>query len=192
MQSQYRSQIKKLEKQDGIDGFSIFTTHVFDTLNIDEFVDHTTGITIINEKDGKSSDIINEDILMPSFTIAEMVKDTLFLSVGGPFFPRITHQLHNGTISSFYEEYYKHDSILRLDLFTPKVSTLNIPITTTQFTVSTNAFKRGKVIYGSVKFETASYYSDAYDFKNGYVKKRLRGQYVFKVRVRKNSTLTFR
>lgn len=192
MRSDFRSHVNNLERKDKTRGFSIFTTYVIDTLNMNELIIDENKIKFSIERDGKRIDLtpatdIEENILTRALTIAQLHKDTLVISVGIPFFPIISHSISGTSVTSSYEEYYEGDSVLRLNLNTAKVSALNIPITTTRFSISTVDFSSSKPIYGLVEFETQPYYMDSNDFKSGYLKQKLKGRYVFKVRVRKES-----
>jgi hypothetical protein len=57
---------------------------------------------------------------------------------------------------------------------------LTIPAETIKFILSDDKFATDKTIFGYVEIVTNLYYEDAYFFKNGYIKKRLRYKYYFK------------
>ena len=191
MKSSYRQKVTQLEEKEPFIGISIFTTYQVDTLNRQDIINYGIDVTIedINSSPNKREEKeIDENIYIPIFSEAKLVNDTLQLEVGRPFPPIINHHVYLRQITSYYEEYYKFDSVLRLDLKDAKVSKLSIPIKTKKFLVNTSTFKVGQVIYGQVEFETVPYYYDTFGFTNSYIKKRLHCVYLFKVRVKKNST----
>lgn len=191
MKSSYQHKVTKLEKKEPFTGISIFTTYQVDTLNKQDIINYGIDVTIenINPSHSKRAEKeINENIFIPIFSGAKLVNDNLQLAVGGPFPPIINHIVYLREVTSYYEEYYKYDSVLRLDLKHAKVSKLSVPIKTKKFLMSTTTYKSGQIIYGQVEFETVPYYHDSFGFKNNYIKKRLRCVYLFKVRVKKNST----
>jgi hypothetical protein len=187
----YQQNIAQLEKKEPFIGISVFTFYQVDTLNKKDFIKNENDVTVedINPTHNKKRlSAIDENIYIPVFSVAELINDTLHLAVGIPFQPTIKHTVYLGKVTSAYEEYYKYDSVLRLDLKDTKVSKLSIPIETKKFLINTSSYKAGQLIYGQVEFETAPYYYDTFGFKNNYIKKRLRCIYLFKVRVKKNST----
>ena len=190
MKSSYQRKVTQLEKKEPFFGISIFTAYQVDTLNRQDIINYGNDITIesINPSPSKRAEKeINENIFVPIFSGAKLVNDTLQLAVGEPFPPIIHHNVYLREVTSYYEEYYKYDSVLRLDLKHAKVSKLSVPIDIKKFLISTTTFKSGQIIYGQVEFETAPYYHDSFGFKNNYIKKRLRCIYLFKVRVKKKS-----
>ena len=192
MEPSYQEKVKELEIKDSLFGFSIFTTYLIDTLNKEDIIYHEGTINIeYRNSNSDTSEIaerkVEESTLIPVFTTAELINDTLNLSVGIPFYPIIRHKVFRNQEISVYEEYFKYDSILRLNLKDSKVSQLYIPIKIKKFLVNSSSFIPGQIIYGQVEFETIPYYSDDSWFKNNFIKKRLRATYLFKVRVNKNS-----
>jgi hypothetical protein len=191
MDSSYQQKVTQLENDEPFIGISIFTTYQTDTLNRQDVINYGNDITIedvIPNLDNIKESVIDENIYTPVFSRAELIKDTLYLSIGGPLSPNIKHKIHLRQVISQYDESYKYDSVLRLDLTDTKVSKLSIPIKTKKFLISTSSYNAGQVIYGQVEFETVPYYFETLGFKNNYIKKRLRCVYFFKVRVKKNST----
>ena len=190
MKFSYQQEVRQQEKKEPSIGISIFTAYYEDTLNNEDIINDGNDFTfeIIDPNTNKKIKIEeNENIYIPVFSVAKLINDSLYFKVGGPFPPIINHKVYLRHVTSDYEEYYKYDSVLRLDLKDPKVSELSIPIKTNKFLVSTSSYKAGQVIYGQVDFETAPYYYDSFGFKNNYIKKRLRCVYLFKVRVIKKS-----
>lgn len=172
-------------------GFSVVTFFKIDTLNSEDIIHNNSFVVIedLNSKITSSRDSKEEQSsYTPVVTLATLQNDTLLLSIGGFFLEGIIHKIYFGNVSSSYKEYFKYDSILRLHLNDPKVSALIVPAKTKVFAISSLDFKPGTTIYGEVELETDPYYTDAFGFKNNYIKKRLRYNYVFKVRVPKNST----
>lgn len=184
----YQQRVIKMEKEQPFVGISIFTTYQVDTLNKEDIIDHGTGVSITdinNEKIYEKE--IEENIYIPDFSDAKLINDTLDIAVGIIFRPIIHHQIFKQQVNSYYEEDFKYDSVLRIDLTDKKVSHLNIPIKTKKFVMSTSSYKEGQIIYGQVELETVPYYHDTYGFKNNFIKKRLRCVYVFKLRIRKRA-----
>jgi hypothetical protein len=189
MKKPYQQRITQLEIKEPFIGISVFTVYQVDTLNREDIINDENDVIVedINPSPDKirESDI-NENTYIPVFSRAELTDDTLHFTVGGPFPPTIIHKVYAGKVISSYNEYYKDDSVLRLNLKDSKVSQLSIPITTKKFMISTSSYKVGQVIYGQVEFETDPYYYDTLGTKNNYIRKRLKCIYFFKVRIKKN------
>jgi len=182
----YQQKILPFQEKEPFIGISVFTSYKVDTLNKKEIIDFGNDVIVedINPSLNKiSEEETDENVYSPVFSRAKLINDTLYLDVGGPFPPIIHHKVYLGNVISNYEEYYKYDSVLRLNLKDTKASKLFIPIKTKKFLISASTYKAEQVIYGQVEFETVPYYYDTYGFKNNYIKKRLRGVYLFKVRV---------
>lgn len=190
MDSLYQQNVTQLENDKPFIGISIFTINQIDTLNKQDIINYGNDIIIedvIPNPNKIKENEIDENIYTPVFSSAELIKDTLYLSIGGPLSPNIKHKIHLRQVTSQYDESYKYDSVLRLDLMDTKVPNLSIPIKTKKFLISTLSYNAGQIIYGQVEFETGPYYYDTIGFKNNYIKKRLRCVYFFKVRIKKNS-----
>ncbi len=169
-------------------GIAIFTKYQIDTLNKEELRTDLSKISVYDIGSDIPNEPIEQNTYIPVPFITELFKDTLHLIVGVPFPPNIHHYIFRQNVYSFYREDFEYDSVMRLDLNTSKVATLDIPITTVKIKLSSNNYVVGKIIYGQVNFETASYYVDDTNFTNNFIKKRLRGEYVFKVQVQQKQT----
>jgi hypothetical protein len=183
--------IKQHQEKETELGISLITLNEIDTLNKEEII-QGNNFYLIENLDSKAgnglSKELNASLYTPVITIAILQNDTLLLSIDGLFVEGIMHKIYSRNVSTYYNEYYKNDSILRLHLNEPKVSALTVPTKTKVFVISSIDFKPGEIIYGEVELETDPYYKDTFGFKNNYIKKRLRYNYLFKIRVPKNST----
>lgn len=180
--------LKDFETKEQPWGIAIFTTYQIDTLNKEELRTDLSKISVYDVGSDIPNEPIEQNTYIPVPFLTELFKDTLHLVVGIPFPPNFHHYIFRQKVHSFYREDLEYDSVLRLDLNTSKVSTLDIPITTVKIKLSSSNYAVGKIIYGQVNFETASYYVDDTNFTHKFIQKRLRGEYVFKVQVQKKQT----
>jgi hypothetical protein len=158
-------------------GIVVLTEYVIDTLNKDELTDKSTF---------KSDKVLDYDLL---FCGGILKLDTLLIEIGAPFFSQsIKHEVFKNLVATNYNQYNDNDSLFRTQLTKDKTNNLTIPAETTNFILSDNKFTSGKTIFGYAEMVTNPYYEDAYLFKNGYIKKRLRYKYYFNFKPVQNGT----
>lgn len=178
-------------------GFVILTDYGTDTLNKEEHKQSSVKIIVIdvptNHKKAKQKTrpavIENNSGYNLLFCGAKMYGDTLTLTIGAPFSDEtIQQKIFHSTVLSTYNETHGGDTIFWSDKSEMKTADLTITANTLKIAVSSSDDTSGNVLYGYSEIETEPYYTEAVNFKNRYIKKRLHFKYYFKCRLSKNST----
>ena len=158
-------------------GTVVLTEYIIDTLNKDEV---TTKI------DFKGDTTPSYNL---SFCAGLVKSDTLFIGIGTQFFSQsIQHTIFKNSVRTNYNQYRDNDSIFRTEITNNKTSDLTISAETIHFILNDDKFATDKIIYGYAEIVTRPYFEDAYFFRNGYIKKRLKYKYYFQFKPTKNGT----
>jgi hypothetical protein len=189
MESIYRSAFLEMNKKNEFEslGVGIITSYKIDTLNINDLIKDLKSEVILSDPEtGLEEKLTDQNMYppYPDFVKARMEGNKLKIYTG-LFQPSINHVIENFKVESYLEEYLKNDKVFQLNLNEEKVDQLKIPIKTKKFVLNKNEFKVGDIIYGLIEFESSAYYnySNVYDFKNGYIKQRIKGSYLFKAEI---------
>lgn len=193
----YQQLVKAMNRHPELFGLAIFTLHQTDTLNKKDFTNYNNDGIFSIDTDKVSGKIIyhkdvinyNENTFMPVPCTATLHGDTLIITTEGPFFPYLVHKIVKHKVISTYEEHYRHDTILRKTLLSPRSNILSVPTQTALFNLSTLHFKAEETIYGEVDFMTNFYYIDDPDSATGYLSKKFSGKYIFKTIIKDDKGL---
>ncbi len=203
---QYDSVYKKLspefqkiaedvEKDAGYSGSIVLcTAFIDDTLNLTDLKPKDKRIKIY-DVNGKQVEDLNET--MPgvfSMLISNSLKsDTLNIEVIPWVMSEqtIRHKIIGRSVTTTYEEFYKEDNILRANESAPITNDLIVPATTVKFILSDKIFTEGKTIYGQADVITKDFlFEAAPDFKYHIMKHRFHFKYYFKIKLKKNQSLS--
>jgi hypothetical protein len=187
--------IKKDEDQFFKSGLAIIVKTKIDTLNKKDILPVDTSIKVIdiNLNSGKESpmsisksddELVSENNQLWLNCSCKFKRDTLEIKTGISLFSGFvfTTKLLNNKTFAFYSEYARREKIFRTKLVSKKVSEFTIPSTINDIVIDRSPVKGIREVIGKISVTSNGFYSyaNAWDFKNEYIYKKIKVDFLFR------------